>query len=174
VTVNGSKFVKGAQVVWNSTTLTTTFISATKITAAGTAVRADVGKVSDHGQNPDPGTVASKTAYTLTVSPPAQCSGEVAPTTAQIRASAKQQNSRQLSRDFQHAVTWSVNSVAEELTLGMVDASGMYTAPTSLPNPKSGDVRRPALRIAERCIGGGNHLKSGPDSDSAGTAKLST
>jgi uncharacterized protein (DUF1800 family) len=141
LTVNGSKFVKGAQVVWNTTTLTTTFVSATKLTAAGTAVQADVGKVQITVKNPDPGAVASKAAYTLTVSPPLNVQVKVAPTTAQIRASAKQQFSATVTGTANTGVAWSVNNVAGgNSTLGTVDASGMYTAPASLPNPNPVNV----------------------------------
>jgi uncharacterized protein (DUF1800 family) len=141
LTVNGSKFVKGAQVVWNSKALTTTFVSSAKLTATGTAVSADVGKVQITVKNPDPGAVASKTAYTLTVSPPLSVQVKVSPATAQIRAAAKQQFSATITGTANTAVMWSVNNVAGgNTTLGMVDASGMYTAPANAPNPNPVNV----------------------------------
>src|SRR5882672_9146015 len=91
LTVNGSKFVKGAQVFWNKTALTTTFVSTTRLTATGTAVSTDIGKVQITVKNPDPGAVASSTAYALTVNAPLAVQVKVTPATAQIRVSAKQQ-----------------------------------------------------------------------------------
>ncbi len=148
LTVNGSKFVKGAQVVWNSTMLTTTFVSATKLTATGTAVQADVGKVQITVKNPDPGAVASTTAYTLTVNPPLNVQVKVAPTTAQIRVKATQQFSATVTGTSNTAVTWSVNNVTGgNASLGTVSSTGLYTAPASTPNPNPVNVS--AISVAD-------------------------
>lgn len=141
LTVNGSKFVKDAQVFWNATALTTTYVSATKLTATGTAAQADVGKVQITVKNPDPGAAVSKTGYALTVNAPLTVQVKVAPATAQIRASAKQQFSATITGSSNTAVTWSVNNVAGgNAALGMVDATGMYTAPASVPTPNPVNV----------------------------------
>ncbi len=70
LTVNGSNFVSGATVQWGTTALTTTFVSATQLTAAVAAVQtATAGNVSVTVVNPGPITSAAATftvANTLT------------------------------------------------------------------------------------------------------------
>jgi uncharacterized repeat protein (TIGR01451 family) len=71
LTVYGSNFVNGAQIKWNSDTLTTTFVSATQLTAAIpasdilTAGTANVTVV-----NPTPGGGPSSTSSTFTITTP--------------------------------------------------------------------------------------------------------
>lgn len=57
LTVNGSSFVSGAQVMFNNTALATTFVSSTQLTATGNATSA--GTFSVTVQNPDPGSSSS-------------------------------------------------------------------------------------------------------------------
>jgi hypothetical protein len=57
LTVNGSNFVHGAQVLLNSSVLSTTFVSSTQLTATGTA--SAPGTYSITIQNPDPGSSIS-------------------------------------------------------------------------------------------------------------------
>jgi len=148
LTVNGSKFAKGAQVFWNSTALATTFVSATKLTATGTAAQSDVGKVQITVKNPDPGAIVSKTAYSLTVAPPLNIQVKVSPATAQVRVTAKQQFSSTVTGTGNTAVNWSVNGVAGgNSTVGMVDATGLYTAPAAVPNPNP--VKVTATSVAD-------------------------
>src|SRR6266404_7334373 len=59
LTVTGSKFVSGANVLLNGNAITTTFNSATQLTAAGNAASAGTYTVSV--QNPDPGSSTSST-----------------------------------------------------------------------------------------------------------------
>lgn len=136
LTVNGSKFVKGAQVLWNNTALTTTYVSATKLTATGTAAQSDVGKVPIKVKNPDPGAVASETAYSLTVSGPLQVQVKIAPPSGQVRPTGRQQFAATVTGTSNTAVTWSVNGIkGGNTTVGTVDDKGMYLGPTSVPNP---------------------------------------
>ena len=65
ITVNGTKFVKGAMVIFGGQSLPTTFVSANQLTATGTASQA--GTVNVAVVNPDPGTVSSSN-YAVTVS----------------------------------------------------------------------------------------------------------
>ena len=60
--VTGSKFVKGAQVMFGSTALTTQFLSSTELAATGTAVASQAGNVTVTVQNPDPGLITSTTS----------------------------------------------------------------------------------------------------------------
>jgi hypothetical protein len=64
LTVTGSDFVAGAQVLFGTTALSTTFVSATKLTATGNATSA--GTFSVTVQNPDPGS-SSSSAQNFTV-----------------------------------------------------------------------------------------------------------
>lgn len=136
LTVNGSKFVKGAQVLWNSSALTTTFVSATKLTATGTAVQGDIGKVQIKVKNPDPGMVTSETSYSLTVSDALKIQVKIAPPSGQVRPSGKQQFTATVTGTGNTAVTWSVNGVkGGNATVGTVDDKGLYVGPAAVPNP---------------------------------------
>jgi uncharacterized protein (DUF1800 family) len=55
LTITGSEFVSGATVSFGGTTLTTSVVSSTQLTASGTATPAQVGSVAVDVMNPDPG-----------------------------------------------------------------------------------------------------------------------
>jgi uncharacterized protein (DUF1800 family) len=59
LTITGSDFVSGATVTFGSTTLATTYVSSTQLTATGTATAAEVGAVAVEVMNPDPGAIGS-------------------------------------------------------------------------------------------------------------------
>ena len=59
LTVSGSGFVNGAEIVFDGTLIQTTFVSSTQLTATGTATAANVGNQQISVQNPDPGSVDS-------------------------------------------------------------------------------------------------------------------
>jgi hypothetical protein len=61
LTITGSGFVSGAQVLFNSTALSTTFVSSTTLTATGNATTA--GTYSITVQNPDPGSSVSSAQF---------------------------------------------------------------------------------------------------------------
>jgi uncharacterized protein (DUF1800 family) len=65
--VNGNKFASGAKVIFGGQTLTTTYVSASQLTATGTATAAQAGTVNVAVVNPDPGTVSSAN-YSVSVS----------------------------------------------------------------------------------------------------------
>ncbi len=67
IQVNGSAFVSGALVMFGSTALTTTFVSATQLTASGTATASQAGNVLVTVMNPAPGTNGSTTSATAQV-----------------------------------------------------------------------------------------------------------
>ena len=80
LTVNGTGFVSGAVVQWNSTTLTTTFVSATQLTAAVSAnLISAAGIASVVVTNPSG---ASSAATTFTISPAAPVITSLSPTSA--------------------------------------------------------------------------------------------
>jgi uncharacterized protein (DUF1800 family) len=59
LTISGSEFVNGASVSFGGTALATSFVSSTQLTASGTAAPAQVGAVTVHVMNPDPGAIGS-------------------------------------------------------------------------------------------------------------------
>lgn len=136
LTVAGSKFAKGAEILLNGAALPTTFVSATTLTATGTATQSEVGKVTLTVKNPDPGSIVSQTSYSLTIDPPLTIAVKVSPATAQVRDGGSQQFSATVTGTGNTAVTWSVNGVAGgNSSYGTVDTKGLYKAPASLPNP---------------------------------------
>ncbi len=68
IQVNGSSFLTGAQVMFGTTALTTTFVSATQVAASGAATAAQAGNVSVTVVNPTPGTNPSTTSVNAEVS----------------------------------------------------------------------------------------------------------
>ena len=68
--VTGQRFVSGAVVSFGGTFLPTTFVSATELTATGTATAAQTGTVEVTVINPDPGSLTSN-QFALEVGTPA-------------------------------------------------------------------------------------------------------
>jgi uncharacterized protein (DUF1800 family) len=148
LTVSGSKFVKGAQVLLNGALLQTTFVSATKLTATGTTTQSEIGKAMVSVKNPDPGAIASAATYALQIDPPLTIAVKVSPATATVRDGGSQQFSATVTGSSNTAVSWSVNGVAGgNSTYGTVSANGLYKAPSNLPNPNS--VKVTATSIAD-------------------------
>ena len=84
LTITGSKFVNGAQVMFGGQTLTTKFVSATQLTATGTTTSAQKGmSIQLSVQNPDPGATPSS-ALMLKVGAP-QIVVRITPAGAQLR-----------------------------------------------------------------------------------------
>jgi uncharacterized protein (DUF1800 family) len=67
LTVTGSEFVSGAQVMFGGLALTTTFVSSTQLTATGTATAGQVGTVTVTVSNPNPGSAGSTTSAPVQV-----------------------------------------------------------------------------------------------------------
>jgi uncharacterized protein (DUF1800 family) len=67
LTVTGSEFVSGAQVMFGGAALATTFVSSTQLTATGTATAAQVGSISVTVDNPNPGAANSTTSASVQV-----------------------------------------------------------------------------------------------------------
>ena len=69
---------------------------------------------------------------------PAKISIIIAPATANVRAGSTQAFTATVTGNANQAVNWLVNGVAGgSAATGTINASGMYTAPTGLPNPNS-------------------------------------
>jgi hypothetical protein len=70
-----------------------------------------------------------------TPAPPAQVNVSVTPSAANVRAGATQSFTASVTGTTNQSVNWSVNGVAGgSAATGTISASGLYTAPASLPN----------------------------------------
>jgi uncharacterized protein (DUF1800 family) len=120
ITVTGARFVNGAVVQWNGASLPTAFVSATSLTATGTATQLGTNTV--RVANPGPSSVSPNvnanvvTNLVVSVTPPSPAVpiGQTLQLTASVANTANQ------------AVNWSASA-------GTIDASGLYTAPQSMP-----------------------------------------
>jgi uncharacterized protein (DUF1800 family) len=140
ITVTGSGFISDSVVEFGGQKLTTKYVSATQLTATGTATASQKGTtVNLTVVNPDPGG-ATSSPFAIKVG----AAGVVAvsPTTQSLRLAATQQfvatpsgfasNGTPLSS----SVTWSVNGVkGGNSGWGTVSTTGSYTAPAALPSP---------------------------------------
>jgi len=71
LTINGSGFVPGAQVIFGDVAISTSYVSATRLTATGTAFPAESGaQIRVAVVNPDPGSASSSDAVSVLVGPP--------------------------------------------------------------------------------------------------------
>ncbi len=128
LTVNGSKFVSGAQVLWNGVSLTTKFVNAGQLTATGTATK--TGNITLKVANPGAGAVSAPMYVTVS----SDVVVAVAPRGAKIQAGAKQQYQATVTGTTNQGVTWKVNNVAGgNANIGTINSSGLYTAPKVSP-----------------------------------------
>jgi uncharacterized protein (DUF1800 family) len=126
--VTGSRFVSGAQVLWNGTPLATSFVSATQLTATGNATQ--LGSATVTVVNPGPGAVS--TALTLNVV--SSIVVNITPASVNVQAGATRQFQATVSGNANQAVTWKVNGVpGGDSTVGTITTGGLYTAPNSIP-----------------------------------------
>ena len=129
LTINGSRFVSGAQVQWNGTPLTTQYLSATQLKATGAATQAGTFNVTV--ANPGPGAVSSP-ALPVTVASGIIVS--VAPSAPVLSPNATQQFAAAVANNANQAVTWQVNgTTGGNATYGSITANGLYTAPNAAP-----------------------------------------
>ena len=128
LTVTGSRFVSGAQVLWNGLPLTTTFVSTTQLTAVGTA--AQLGNASVAVANPGPTSISSF----FTVNVVSSVVVTVAPGSTSVVAGGTQQFQATVSGSSNTIVTWKVNGVTGgDPGSGTITAGGLYTAPSAIP-----------------------------------------
>ncbi|MEW6130446.1 MAG: DUF1800 family protein [Acidobacteriota bacterium] len=129
LTVNGSRFVSGAQVLWNTQALTTTFISSTQLRATGNATQ--LGGAFISVANPGPEAVST----TLTVNVVSSLAVSISPSSANLTLGATQQFQATVTGSASQTVTWKVNGVTGgNATVGTITQSGLYTAPTAVPS----------------------------------------
>jgi hypothetical protein len=136
LTVNGTGFTPGAVVSFGGVSLPTTFVSAGKLTATGTASAGTsipvIATMTD-------GT-ASNTAF-VTVTAPAAVGITVSPATASVRIRQSRQFTATVTGTPNTSVTWKVNGiVGGNNTVGRVSSTGVYTAPRRVPSPATVNV----------------------------------
>ncbi len=128
LTATGSRFVSGAQVLWNGTPLPTSFNTAKQLTATGTAAQA--GTISITVVNPGPGAVSTA----LTVSVISGITVSVAPLTTSVQVSGTQQFTATVAGNANQVVTWQVNGITGgDSANGTISPTGLYTAPGAIP-----------------------------------------
>jgi uncharacterized protein (DUF1800 family) len=128
LTVNGSRFISGAQVLWNNAPLATNFVSTSKLTATGNATQ--TGSVSITVANPGPGAVSSP----FTVNVVSSVVVVVTPGSAGLAPGATQQFQANVSGTPNAAVTWKVNgTTGGDPAVGLITQGGLYTAPLAVP-----------------------------------------
>jgi len=137
--VGGKNFVKGSKVMFGGTALSTTFVSASQITATGTSTQSQVGPMTVKVQNPDPGVITSTSSLTVQVGAAGKVKVTVIPATAQIESSAIYQFRASVDGTSGNtSVKWYVNGVfGGNATVGTVTPQGVYSAPSKLPNPNT-------------------------------------
>jgi uncharacterized protein (DUF1800 family) len=129
ITVNGSRYVNGAQVQWNNTPLQTAFVSSTRLTATGNA--AQTGGVNITVVNPGPEAVS--TPFTINVV--SSIGVNITPNAVSMVPSATQQFQATVSGTPNQAVTWKVNGITGgNPSTGTITTSGLFTAPGSIPS----------------------------------------
>lgn len=142
LTLTGSRFVSGAQALWNGSPLSTNFVSSTQLTATGNA--SQLGNFSVTVANPGPGAVSSP----VTVSVVSTIVVTVSPASAGVLAGGTQQFQATVSGSANQAVTWKVNGVVGgDPTSGTITTGGLYTAPSVIP--VSGTASVSALSAAD-------------------------
>ena len=139
VTIQGSQFIYGAQIVWNGTPVPTTYISSTQLAAAIAAP--NPGTYQLYVANPNPGAANS---YQLAerVGP-----GQVVLTIQTSNGTTVRVNNSlsvgvNVNGTNNTAVTWSINGMAKGNTqIGTIvpqtDGSVVYTAPAVVPLPSN-------------------------------------
>src|SRR5262249_2940975 len=124
LSVSGIKFVSGAQVKWNGTPLATTYVSASQLTATGTAPQ--LGSVAITVANPGPS--AESAPFKLSVT--SNLAVSVTPSSASLPPGGATTFQATVSGSANQAVVWSVVGGSAN---GVIDSAGTYTAPGAAP-----------------------------------------
>jgi len=138
LTLTGTGFVNGAVVKFGTTSLTTTFVSSTQLTATGTALASQVGNVPVTVTNPNPGSAVSGSIPVLVTVPNSNIKVTVSPATAALVFDGTQLFTATVVGTTNTAVTWSVNNeLSGDSSIGTIDVNGNYMAPDNLPTTTS-------------------------------------
>ena len=146
LTVNGTGFTPGAVVSVGGVSRSTTFVSASKLTATGTASAGTsvpvIATMTD-------GT-ASNTAF-VTVTAPAVVGIAISPASATVRIKQSRQFTATVTGTANTSVVWKVNGAAGgNTTVGRVNSSGVYTAPRRVPSPATVTVSATSVADATK------------------------
>ncbi len=133
--LTGSNFVPDSMANFNGQPLVTTFLDPSDLTAVvPSSDLAAAGTFPVTVTNPDTPD-ATSSAVTFTVAGPA-VSVSVSPATAQVPATETQQFTAAVTGTSNTAVSWNVNGISGgNSTVGTISATGLYTAPASVPTP---------------------------------------
>jgi uncharacterized protein (DUF1800 family) len=135
ITLSGLHFAQGAVAYMGTAALTTTYVSSTQLTAAGTATSAQAGTQVITVHNPNPGASISAGVNLIVQGGVAVM---VAPATAMVRTGNQQAFTAMVTGALNLSVIWTVNGVAGgNSTTGTIAANGTYTAPLTLPAPNT-------------------------------------
>jgi hypothetical protein len=137
LTVNGTGFNPGSVVSFDNSSLPTAFVSATRLTATGSAPapKASVPVVVHTADS-----AASNTVYVGVAAAPVTIA--ISPTQATVRVRRTRQFTATVANATNTAVTWTVNGIAGgNSTVGTISTTGWYRAPNARPNPATVTVR---------------------------------
>jgi len=142
LTVNGNGFIPGAVVSFGGSALTTSFVSATKLTATGNAPtpRSAVPVVVN---TPD-GEVSNTVTVNVTTAPAITIT--ISPTSATVVRRQTRQFTATVTNTTNTSVTWKVNGITGgNSTIGTISTAGLYRAPSSVPSPATVTVSATAV-----------------------------
>ena len=156
VTVNGSKFIYGAQIYWNGVAVPTTYISSTELAASLSAP--SPGTYQLYVANPNPG-AANSLALPENVGP-GQVTLVIQSNDTTVRVNNSIVFNILVNGTNNTAVTWSLNSTPKgNAQIGTIatnsDGSVTYTAPAVVPTPgnvvilKAVSVDNPAVSTTQ-------------------------
>jgi hypothetical protein len=134
LTVNGSGFSPGAVVSLGGTSLATSFVSTTQLTATGNAQTA--GTSVPVRVSASDGDVSN--TVNVTVAAPAAVIITIAPASATVRVGQSKRFTASVQNTSNRSVVWKVNGITGgNSRVGTISTSGLYRAPSSRPNPST-------------------------------------
>lgn len=135
LTLTGSNFIQGSAVNFGGNAKSTTYVSATQLTAAILASDiAAAGTPSVTVINPAPGGGTSNAVTFTVTAPPITVS--LAPLTPTLGLLGAQQFTATVSNTPNTAVTWSISGTGcSGATCGTIDSTGLYIAPACMISP---------------------------------------
>jgi len=132
LTVNGVGFTAGSAVSFDGVALSTSFLSSTQLSATGSAAAA---KPSVPIVVTTPDGELSNTFYVNVAAPPSVIVA-ISPTAATVRVNRSRQFTATVQDSSNASVVWNVNGVTGVTSaVGTITASGVYRAPSTVPNP---------------------------------------
>ena len=138
LTINGAHFATNATVNFGSTALTTTRVSATQLTATGTATSSQIGNVAVTVKNPAPGDSTSA-AVNEKVTAQSSISVSITPLNPTVPAGeAYQWFTPTVTGGADTTVTWTLNGDgAGNAVIGYMNGQGGYRSPDIVPTPNT-------------------------------------